>query len=139
MAARGSRKAENVLWRHTTYYLALSEEIASDSGGQGTRLQELEAEQSNFRGALGWALGTERVEPEEVTAERATLGLRLAVSLGRGRFWAANSLSEGLRWLEMRLARSGDALPDPVLAAALNEAGWIATVQGDQDPPGRQG
>ncbi len=128
-----SGEAENVLWRHTTYYLALSEEVASDSGGQGTRLQELEAEQSNFRGALGWALGTERVEPEEVTAERATLGLRLAVSLGQGRFWAANGLSEGLRWLEMGLARSGDALPDPVRAAALNEAGWIATVQGDQE------
>ena len=128
-----SGEAEDVLWRHTTYYLALSEEVASDSGGQGTRLQELEAEQSNFRGALGWALGTERVEPEEVTAERATLGLRLAVSLGQGRFWAANGLSEGLRWLEMGLARSGDALPDPLRAAALNEAGWIATVQSDQE------
>jgi predicted ATPase/DNA-binding CsgD family transcriptional regulator len=128
-----SGEAEDVFWRYTTYYLAFSEQVASDSGGQGTRLQELEAEQSNFRGALGWALGTELVEPEEVTVERATLGLRLAVSLGQGRFWAANGLSEGLRWLEMGLARSGDALPDPLRAAALNEAGWIATVQSDQE------
>jgi non-specific serine/threonine protein kinase len=128
-----SGEAEDVSWRHATYYLALSEEVASESGGQGTRLQELETEQSNFRGALGWALGKERVEPEEVTAERATLGLRLAISLGVGRFWAANGLSEGLRWLETGLARSGDALPEPVRAVALNEAGWIATVQGDQE------
>ena len=128
-----SGEAENVLWRHTTYYLALSEEVESGPGGQGTRLQRLEAEQSNFREALGWALGKERVEPEEVTAERASLGLRLAVSLARGRFWAANGLGEGLRWLEKGLARSGDTLPDPVRAAALNEAGWIATVQGDQE------
>jgi DNA-binding CsgD family transcriptional regulator len=28
---------------------------------------------------------------------------------------------------------SGDTLPDPVRATALNEAGWIATVQGDQE------
>jgi predicted ATPase/DNA-binding CsgD family transcriptional regulator len=128
-----SGEAENVLWRHATYYLALSEEVEPDSGGQGTWLESLEAEQSNFRGALGWALSTERVEPEELTAERATLGLRLAVSLGQGRFWAANGLSEGLRWLEIGLARSGDALPDPVRAAALNEAGWIANVQSDQE------
>jgi tetratricopeptide (TPR) repeat protein len=73
------------------------------------------------------------VEPEEVSEERATVGLRLAVSLGQGRFWAANGLSEGLRCLERGLARSGDALTAPVRAAALNEAGWIATVQGDQE------
>jgi non-specific serine/threonine protein kinase len=128
-----SGEAEDVLRRHTTYYLTLSEEVASESGGQGTRLRELEAEQGNFRVALGWALATERIEPEEVTEKRATMGLRLAISLGQGRFWAANGLSEGLRWLEMGLARSGDALPDPLRAAALNEAGWIATVQGDQE------
>jgi len=78
-------------------------------------------------------VGARRVEPEEVSEERATVGLRLAVSLGQGRFWAANGLSEGLRWLESGLARSGDALTIPVQAAALNEAGWIATVQGDQE------
>ena len=128
-----SGEAEDVLRRHTTYYLTLSEEVASESGGHGTRLRELEAEQGNFRVALGWALATERIEPEEVTEKRATMGLRLAISLGQGRFWAANGLSEGLRWLEMGLARSGVALPDPLRAAALNEAGWIATVQGDQE------
>ena len=125
--------AEAVQKAARRFYLALAEEPEPDLGEQGPWLQRLEAEQGNFRVALGWALATERIEPEEVTEKRATMGLRLAISLGQGRFWAANGLSEGLRWLEMGLARSGDALPDPLRAAALNEAGWIATVQGDQE------
>lgn len=125
-----SGDAEQVRERHAGFYLALAEEPEPDLREQGAWLQRLEAEQSNFRAALGWTLGT---APEDVSEGRAAVGLRLAVSLGQGRFWAANGLSEGLRWLERGLARSGDALTIPVRMAALNEAGWIATVQGEQE------
>ena len=119
------------LRRHAEYYLALAEEGSTEPGEQGARLRNLEAEQGNFRAALGWALGPGPAESEDVAQERAVVGLRLAVALGQGRFWAANGLSEGLRWLEEGLTRSGNSLPDPVRATALNEAGWIATVQGN--------
>ena len=127
---KDSGDAEEVRGRHAGFYLALAEEPEPDLREQGAWLQRLEAEQSNFRAALGWTLGT---APEDVSEGRAAVGLRLAVSLGQGRFWAANGLSEGLRWLERGLARSGDALTIPMRMAALNEAGWIATVQGEQE------
>jgi predicted ATPase/DNA-binding CsgD family transcriptional regulator len=126
-------EVERIRRRHVEYYLAIAQETEPESREQGSWLRRLETERGNFRAALGWALGKERVGSEEAQEDRAALGLRLAVSLGQGRFWAANGLSEGLRWLEKGLATSGDALPDTVRATALNEAGWIATVQGDQE------
>ena len=119
--------------RHAEFCLALTEDPAPDLREQGAWLRRLETERDNFRATLGWALEPEPAESQEASEERATVGLRLAVSLGQGRFWAANGLSEGLRWLEKGLARSGDSLPDSARAMALNEAGWIATVQGDPE------
>ncbi len=126
-------RADAVRSRHLEYYLALAQATEPESKEQGAWLRRLETERDNFRTALGWALDTGRSEPDEASRERAAVGLRLAVTLGRGRFWAANGLSEGLRWLEKGLAESEGALPDPARAEALNEAGWIATVQGDQE------
>jgi len=57
------------------------------------------------------------------------LGLRIAVALVR--FWGVYGVSEGRGWLEKGLSRGG--APAPVRAKGLNEAGWIALFQGDQD------
>lgn len=54
----------------------------------------------------------------------------MAATLGRGRFWNAYGPSEGRRWLERALAGCSTS-PLPVRAKALNEAGWIASFQGD--------
>jgi predicted ATPase/DNA-binding CsgD family transcriptional regulator len=117
-------EAERVRRRHAEYYLALAEEVAPASSGQGAWLHRLKTEQDNFRAALSWSLNPEAV------AENAELGLRLAVALGQRRFWAAYALSEGRGWLERGLAGSG-ASSESVRARALYEAGWLATVQGD--------
>jgi len=89
-------------------------------------LERLETERGNLRAALSWAL-----DAEEESIERAELGLRLAAALAR--FWDAQGPSEGCRWLEKGLAKSGSSpTTTAVRAKALNETGFIALYQGDQ-------
>lgn len=59
--------------------------------------------------------------------------MRLAVALGRGRFWVAYGMSEGLGWLEKALAASSGTARPSLRAKALNEAGWIVLWQGDYE------
>jgi ATP/maltotriose-dependent transcriptional regulator MalT len=92
-------------------------------------LEWLSREHDNFRSALSWALGPEDAEQEG----RAEPGLRLAVALGRGRFWVAYGMSEGLGWLEKALAASSGTARPSLRAMALNEAGLIVLWQGDYE------
>ncbi|MCC6313739.1 MAG: tetratricopeptide repeat protein, partial [Thermomicrobiales bacterium] len=79
-------------WAKTTYG-------AFHGGGQVAWLERCEAEQDNFRAALGWGL-------ERGSADR---GLGLAIWIWR--FWQLRGhLSEGRRWLERCLA-AADASP----------------------------
>jgi predicted ATPase/DNA-binding CsgD family transcriptional regulator len=119
-----SGEAEDVRRRHAEFYLALAEEAEPDLVEHGTLLERLGTEHDNFRTALGWALRP------LACAETAELGVRIAVTLGQRRFWAAYGLGEGLAWLERGLDRSY-TLPEPLRAEALGHAGWIANVQGD--------
>ena len=125
-----SGEAEKVRERHARYYLALAEEAEPELKEQGAWLERLGAEHANFRAALSWSLDAE--DAEEPTEERAELGLRLAAALAQARFWAANSYSEGLGWLE-RALRASSSPPLAVRIKALDEAGYIAVWQGQYE------
>jgi predicted ATPase/DNA-binding CsgD family transcriptional regulator len=123
-----SGEAELVQEQHAQYYLRLAEEAEPELREQGAWLERLGTEHANLRAALGWALGAQ--DGEEPAEGRAKLGLRLAAALAQGRFWNAYGPSEGRRWLERGLARSG-ASPLAVRAKALSQAGFLAIWQGD--------
>ena len=124
---RGETEQE-VRERHARYYLTLAEGAEAELRNQEAWLERLEKEHGNFRAALSWALDEQDTQhPEE--EERAQLGLRLAAALSQGRFWAPYGPSEGHRWLERGLARSG-AAPTSLRAKALNQAGWLAIYLG---------
>jgi len=119
-----SGEAERTRGRHAEFYVALAEESASDTEGQGARLRKLEAEQDNFREAQRWFMGP---NASELDVEQ---GLRLATALGRQGFWAAYAPGEGRGWLDRGLANDRTS-SELLRARALYEAGWLATVQGD--------
>ncbi len=115
-------EAERVRRRHAAFFLVLAEAAEPELKGslQLARLEELETEHDNLRAALGWSLDGGNGE----------LGLRLAGALGE--FWLMRGrLSEGRRWLETALA-GGDASPAAVRVKALDRAGSIAILQGDE-------
>jgi predicted ATPase/DNA-binding CsgD family transcriptional regulator len=116
-----SEEEEAIRRKHAEHYLALAEEAEPRLKGarQAEWLGRLEREHGNLRAALSWSL----------EGGDADLGLRLAGALERF-WWARGHLSEGRRWLERGLARSG-ASPAAARAKALNEAGWMALWQDD--------
>jgi predicted ATPase/DNA-binding CsgD family transcriptional regulator len=106
--------------RHAGFYVVLAEEAEHGLSGpeQGRWLTLLEAEHDNLRAALSWSLG----EGGDVG-----LGVRLAAALGA--FWSTRGyLSEGRRWLEGAVSRSGPVATQ-ARAKALNGAGWVAMLQ----------
>lgn len=123
------RGVEDAYERHAKYYLAIAEQPESELRGerQVVWLARLEREYANVKVALSWALDR---EPGFHLDGREELGLRLAVALARRGVWNAFGLGEGRMWLDRGLA-SDTAIPDPLRAAALREAGWIAVYQGD--------
>lgn len=85
--------------------------------GQQTWIARLEAERDNLRAALTWLLVDDRPGAVEAAAELIWL---------LHRFWYfCGHLSEGLRWLELILARASE-LPEPLLADLLYAAGVLA-------------
>ena len=107
---------------HAMYFLKLAEEAKPGLTGpdQLVWFGRLEAEHDNMRAALSWALES---EPETVR--------RLANALAR--FWEMRSyFSEGSRWLEAALRRSGHANPT-ARADALTEAGMFAWHRGEYE------
>ncbi len=121
-----SGETEQVQERHAGYSLALVERVEPALLGVQPVpwLERLEREYDNVRAALSWCLDEEDANAEE----RAEMGLRLAAALGR--FWVAQGLGEGRRWLEKGLAKSS-ASPTPVRAKALIQAGFDAVYEGD--------
>ncbi|HEY3231392.1 MAG TPA: helix-turn-helix domain-containing protein, partial [Roseiflexaceae bacterium] len=102
--------------QHAAYYLALAEQAEPELRGPTARtwLDWLEAERPNIRAALEWALAQGAAE----------LAVRLATAL-LWFWWDRGHVSEGRKWLEEALGRSG---PVPVLlrAKALGAAGFLA-------------
>jgi non-specific serine/threonine protein kinase len=107
--------------RHAGYFLELAEraEQALVGPDMGATLDSLDREYDNLRAVLYWSL-----DSGDVTA-----GLRLAGALYR--FWMQRGhLSEARQWLERALPRSTE-LPNDIRAKALNAAGVVAGLQGD--------
>ena len=108
--------------RHAGYCLGFAEEAERELGGpdQARWLTRLEAEHDNIRAALSFSLGE---------GGEAGSGVRLAAALWP--FWFARGyLSEGRRWLEGAVSRTGPATT-LARAKALNGAGWLAAYQGE--------
>ncbi len=114
--------------RHAEYYTALAERLEPALTGRGdmTRtLDELQREYDNFRAVFHWSL--------EGDADDLAVGLRLAGAMYR--FWLVRGhLGEVRQWLERALPRAEAAGVAPeIRARALNAAGVVAGMQGDND------
>jgi non-specific serine/threonine protein kinase len=112
--------------RHAEYYAAVVEQAEPALTGHGdmTRtLDDLEREYDNFRAVFHWSL--------EGDQDELSIGLRLAGAMYR--FWLVRGhLGEARQWFERALPRA-DSLPGGVRAKALNAAGVVAGIQGDND------
>jgi predicted ATPase len=115
---------------HAGYYMVLAERAEAELNGpeQGSWFALLGREHDNLRAVLGWSRDRGKVE----------IGLRLGSALGR--FWRERGhFAEGRAWLESMLAtwtaqvEAGNALLT-LLARAYENAGWMATLQGDSRP-----
>ena len=112
---------EEIRRRHAEHFLALAEAASNELKGRDQQrwLQQLEREQDNLRGALGWLL--ERGDPADA--------LRLSAALWL--FWYMHGhISEGRRWLASALDRAEDTQSE-AMATALDGAGYLAGEQGD--------
>jgi len=117
-----SGETEEVRRRHRDWYMVLAEQAAPELHGprQQLWLGRLEAEHDNLRAALEWS---------EAEKDGAEAGLRLAGAVQR--FWFMHGhWSEGRRWLEGALERSGEA-PPSALPKALVGATHLAWRRGD--------
>ena len=106
--------------RHVTFYVGLAETADADltSSQQQMWLDRLDADRTNLRAALDWAL-----------EEDVIMGLQLAGALGR--FWGMRgSVTEGRAHLDALLAVPSPAQP-ATRARALNAAGLLARLHGD--------
>ena len=119
LAAAGLGEADAVRAAHAEWCLALAQEAVAAVGGpaQEAWLRRLDQEHDNLRAALTWATGG--------------VALRLAGALWR--FWYTYGyLSEGRRWIEAALTRSGQQ-PSAERAAALVGGGALAQAQGERE------
>ena len=113
LAASEERRA--IRQQHAAYYLALAEQAEPELRGpaQVAWQTRLAAEHDNLRAALDWAAERGAVET----------GLRLATAL-LWFWWEHGHVSEGRKWLEEALGRSG-AVPVLLRAKALGAAGLL--------------
>jgi tetratricopeptide (TPR) repeat protein len=108
--------------RHARYFLALAERLRPeiDSREGKSVLARLDAEHSNLRAALTWA----------IEQEDADLGVRLGAALWK--FWyVRGDLGEASSWLERVCALPG-ASPPGTRSDALYGAGWFAHFAGKE-------
>ena len=106
--------------RHADFFGGFAEEAERELTGpdQARWLTRLETEHDNIRAALSFSLGE---------GGDAGSGVRLAAAMWA--FWFARGyLSEGRRWLESAVSRTGPATT-LARAKALNGAGWLAAYQ----------
>jgi predicted ATPase/serine/threonine protein kinase len=116
-----SGEAIDIRRQHANFFLTLAERAEPELRGPGqvAWLERLEGEHGNLRDALQWSL-------EEGTAETAA-----RISNALWQFWRMHGhLSEGRRWLD-EVLRKSSKLPSAVRATTLNEAGDLASLQGD--------
>lgn len=106
--------------RHAHYWLDVASREADllDGPGEMRALASLDRAGDEFRAALEWALGTDRVEH---------LGLRLSSALGRS-WYLRGRVHEGASWLERALAADPDA-PRQIRAQALH---WLGVMFDEQ-------
>ena len=105
--------------RHRDWYLALAERARQDVLDP-QRLASLEREYDNLRAALRWSIDSGQAEP----------GLRLATGLCD--FWQVRGYSsEGCAWLAELLALPAGPTAATARARALEWAGRLAYLQGD--------
>jgi non-specific serine/threonine protein kinase len=119
-----SEEAADARRRHRDWFLGLAERAEPELRGPGlvAWLERLETEHDNLRAALEWS------RTEEGGAEG---GLRLAGALYR--FWFMHDhWSDGRQWLEVALARSGDA-QHSARPKVLRGAAHLAWRQGDYE------
>ena len=113
--------------RHAAWCLEFADQVDMTFWGPnpGRRLDELEAEQGNFRAALTWAVDSGTIE----------LGLRLTAALWTFHVFRGH-MNEALRWQTQLLAASGDV--DPLVRAlALTVAGELWRLGGDPQASAR--
>ncbi|HET9223667.1 MAG TPA: LuxR C-terminal-related transcriptional regulator, partial [Roseiflexaceae bacterium] len=118
---RSSGEEVAVRERHRNWYLALAEAASPMLFGpnQLAWINRLESEHDNLRAALAWS----QSEPSGIQALRLAQALRM--------FWQMRGyLSEGRKWLELMLARAGEA-PALLRAQALSAAGFLTFHLGD--------
>ncbi len=110
--------------QHAAYFLRLIDSVEPKLHGaeQESCLKLLDADYNNIRAALAWSCASD-----------IETALRMAAVLWE--YWLARGyLSEGRAWMTDILHRSDTVplLPVRVRAQALNGAGLLASVQGDQ-------
>ncbi len=109
--------------RHAAFFLTVAEDAEQRLRGreQIDQLARLEAEHDNLRAALAWS---------QAAPDRVDIALRLAGALHW--FWSLRGyFSEGRRWLEGALTRTGVEEPSPERVKALAGAALLAMNQDD--------
>ncbi|HEX8746538.1 MAG TPA: tetratricopeptide repeat protein, partial [Pyrinomonadaceae bacterium] len=122
----GSGEGDEVQRRHAEFFRSLAERAEPELTGprQAEWYERLEEEHDNLRAALQWSV-TNNVEG----------ALRLAGAIGF--FWNTRGhYTEGRRWYEEALRRSGDCSAS-VRAKALTGVGSLACQQGDYQSAGK--
>ena len=110
--------------RHAEWYARFAEQGQSELRGPGQEawLDRLEAEHDNLRAALEWSADHED-----------DAGVQMSLAGALRWFWFVRGYwTEGRRWLEAVLARSGGR-PDAALSRVLQGAASLARFQGDYD------
>jgi predicted ATPase/transcriptional regulator with XRE-family HTH domain len=114
-------EADAISRRHALHYLGLAEEAEPNLVREGHRVwfRRLDADRSNFRRAMTWA----------IESGETIVALRYAVALWR--YWRQlGEFTEGRRWTEQALGMTGEA-PASLRAKALGAAAALAFPQGD--------
>jgi predicted ATPase/transcriptional regulator with XRE-family HTH domain len=116
-----SGEAKGILREHAEFFLALSEQAASELWGprQKEWLERLERENANLRAAMDWALETRETD----TTGRLCWSLWLF-------WWTRGYHQEGRRWAEAALGRD---LPPAWRARVLPVAAAMAYAENDHD------
>jgi predicted ATPase/transcriptional regulator with XRE-family HTH domain len=121
---QGSGRVEAAREAHAYYYGRLAQRGESElrqGGDQVAWMRRLEQEHNNLRAALTWA---------SETPSRALFAFELAQAMSE--FWDTRGyIQEGRQWLETVLAL--DSTPSQQRGLLLNEAGWLARMQGDRE------
>jgi predicted ATPase/class 3 adenylate cyclase len=120
-----SPEASDVRTRHAEFFVAVARSANLNVGKLapgGQRLDLAFEEQDNFRGALGWAIGSGSI----------SLGVELASALEQ--FWVANDAHEGVRWFQ-RLFEHQDSAFVPADVRAHGLRSWASSAHIAGDPP----